>query len=201
MAPCTDFTSPQFDAAAALADPSVKPPRPDVRPRDFLGQCKPLLPDAAGGGVLKRTGPNDKQRLDRERGRARARFQAGGDEGRERFADQLAAAAGDGPVSLLRRAFAEKRRVRVVTRHGTGVRGAIEGTVAAFDKRFNMVLRACHEKYSVLVRHPPLPDGNGKARRVLERRERRLRQVLLHGGSVVAVSFAEDFAPSLGGVS
>jgi hypothetical protein len=44
-----------------------------------------------------------------------------------------------GPLSTLHRC--RGKRVRVVTRHARGVRGACVGHLAAFDKYMNLVLR------------------------------------------------------------
>lgn len=106
--------------------------------------------------------------------------------------DQIASRIKEGPFLLLKHAYQHKGKVRVVTRHGHGVRGVAEGTLLAFDKHFNMVLWDVDEKYTVLLRGVERMAGNGgdKVRRgnKQEHRQRRLKQVLIRGESVVMVS-------------
>jgi small nuclear ribonucleoprotein (snRNP)-like protein len=68
-----------------------------------------------------------------------------------------------GPLSTLHRC--RGKRVRVVTRHARGVRGACVGHLAAFDKYMNLVLRVrAHVS-------PPMIPGC-KARTKLTRKPR-----------------------------
>jgi len=71
-----------------------------------------------------------------------------------------------GPMSRLREWAAAGCRVRVVTRHAAGVRGAAEGTLVSYDKYMNLLLRDVREAYTVIVKVPrtkaalvPLPAG------------------------------------------
>jgi small nuclear ribonucleoprotein (snRNP)-like protein len=75
-----------------------------------------------------------------------------------------------GPMSRLREWAAAGCRVRVVTRHAAGVRGAAEGTLVAYDKYMNLLLRDVREAYTVIVKVPrtktalaPLPAGAAAA--------------------------------------
>jgi small nuclear ribonucleoprotein (snRNP)-like protein len=91
----------------------------------------------------------------------------------------------EGPLSLLHTWYSQRSSVRVVTRHSRGVRGVAIGTLVAFDKHTNLVLKDVEEQYTVLL--PVLKDGGRRGRRQ-ERRQRRLKQVLICGSSVVLVS-------------
>jgi small nuclear ribonucleoprotein (snRNP)-like protein len=64
---------------------------------------------------------------------------------------QLAAAAG-GPLAALGGWLRARRRVTVVTRHAAGVRGRAMGTLVAFDRYMNLVLRDVEERYTVIVK-------------------------------------------------
>jgi hypothetical protein len=44
--PCLDFTSPHFDAEAALKDPNLQPPVPDAAILDNVSKCASLVPAA-----------------------------------------------------------------------------------------------------------------------------------------------------------
>lgn len=103
---------------------------------------------------------------------------------------EVMGAVAAGPLLLLRRACAERGRIRVITRHARGVRGTSVGTLVAFDKYMNLILRDVEEEYTVLLRlgREVGPDGRlGRARRRQERRHRSLKQVLVMGDSVVCV--------------
>ena len=70
----------------------------------------------------------------------------------------------EGPLLLLKACYQQRSRVRVVTRHAHGVRGASEGTLVAFDRYLNLVLRDVEEQYTVLLRvQRPRPPGPGEA--------------------------------------
>ncbi|MEW5300853.1 MAG: hypothetical protein WDW36_003753 [Sanguina aurantia] len=64
--------------------------------------------------------------------------------------------------------FAARRRVKVITRHGRGVRGVAVGYLTAYDRFMNVVLRDVQESYTVLVKKPirrckPPPPGSATA--------------------------------------
>ncbi|KAL4419355.1 hypothetical protein ABPG77_001582 [Micractinium sp. CCAP 211/92] len=66
--------------------------------------------------------------------------------------DAIAERVQAGPLLLLKRCYQQRARVRVLTRHARGVRGSAEGTLVAFDKHLNLVLRDAEERYTVLLR-------------------------------------------------
>lgn len=53
-----------------------------------------------------------------------------------------------GPLSVLHKAFVQRDRVRVLIRYVNGIRGTLTGTLIAFDKHFNLILRDVEEMYS-----------------------------------------------------
>lgn len=144
-----DFFSPAFNAARALACIGLRPPDPTARPLDNLYRCRPLLPadhpDAAAApaqqqqqGIKGAAGAAERSRLARTSVvAARAAAKAP----RTSPIEELASRVREGPLTLLRRAYAARARLRVVTRHGRGVRGVAEGALVAFDKYMNLVLR------------------------------------------------------------
>lgn len=100
--------------------------------------------------------------------------------------DEIAQRVKQGPLLQLRGWYTQRQRVRVVTRHERGIRGTATGTLLAFDKHFNLVLRDVQESYTVLLR----VERGGRWCRQQERRHRSLKQVFIAGSSVVVVSLA-----------
>lgn len=93
-----------------------------------------------------------------------------------------------GPLLLLKQICAERGRAKVLTRHARGVRGSSTGTLVAFDKYMNMVLKDVEEDYTVLLRvERERPGKPSRMCRRQERRHRTLRQVFVRGESVVCV--------------
>lgn len=205
--PELDFLSPSFNAARALATVGLRPPDPSARPLDNLYRCRTLLPpDHPDAMAAPARQPRSKEAAEAaERARARTSVVAARSAARAQRSnpiEEVAARVREGPLALLRRAYAARARVRVVTRHGRGVRGVAEGTLAAFDKHMNMVLRDVEEAYTVLLRGVERlvgPPGCGHTRCApkQERRTRRLRQAFLRGDSVVLVSAAAGALPPL----
>ena len=80
-------------------------------------------------------------------------------------------AGSSGPLSLLRASIG--RPLWVVTRHRCGLRGVARGTIVAFDRHLNLVLRDVDETYTVLLRvprvvserpRPPPPAGGDEGK-------------------------------------
>jgi len=103
--------------------------------------------------------------------------------------DEIAARFSEGPLDLLSRCYKQRSAVRVVTRHDQGMRGIATGTLVAFDKHMNLVLRDVEESYTVLLSvERPTQHGGMRRCRKQEKRHRKLKQVFLAGNSVALVS-------------
>ena len=70
-------------------------------------------------------------------------------------------AATSGPTGLLRASVG--RPLWIVTRHRCGMRGVARGTVVAFDRHLNLVLRDVDETYTVLLRVPRVVSERPRA--------------------------------------
>ncbi|CAH0600889.1 unnamed protein product [Chrysodeixis includens] len=46
----------------------------------------------------------------------------------------------EGPLGVLRECVDKRLRLKIITRHGTGIRGVLHATLVAFDKQWNMAL-------------------------------------------------------------
>ena len=200
-----DFTSPHFDPLFALREGvkgAFKPPR-DVRPLDYVGKFRGFLPKRDPHFVdytAPRKGRSAESIAAQAAAKERAmRFKAKAAEfaTREKVIDVLAAEsrARGGPLSVLVKAFDEGRRVRVATRHRTGIRGVATAYVKAFDVYMNMVLQDVQETYSVRLRHTvedPKRPGRTRVKYALEQRSRHMNQVFLRGEQVVTVAVEKD---------
>ena len=83
--------------------------------------------------------------------------------------DTIASHLDSGPHSLLFRIKEQRKRVRIVIRYVNMIRGTLTGTLIAFDKHMNMILRDVEEVYS-----PRLVDEeNNKSNLELELERRR----------------------------
>ena len=200
-----DFHSKHFNPLLALRAGlrgELKPPR-NVRPLDFVGKFRQLLPKRHPAWV----DPN-RQRKTRtaesiaaqEAAKARAdRFRQKAAEFARR--DPVVGILADesrergGPLSVLVKAFDEGRRIRVATRHRSGIRGVAVAYLKAFDVYMNMVLQDVHEAYTVRLRHSvddPKRPGRTRVKYKLESRRRHLNQVFLRGEQVVTIAVEED---------
>lgn len=127
----------------------------------------------------------------------------------------IMALAAVGPLAVLAKWHAAGQRIYVVTRHASGVRGRAVGTLVAFDKYMNLLLRDVEETYTVIVKvkrvkqqvltqgqefQPPqqqqqpsdssVPATRTRTRwcRKQQHRFRQLDQILLKGDNIVLVS-------------
>ena len=102
-----------------------------------------------------------------------------------------------GPLSLLARAMEERRRVRVRTRHASGVRGEAYAYVKAFDRHLNLILADVTETSSQRARiqrrcGTSNEEGKTKNAHKLVWRTRRLAQIFVRGEQVVLVAVEGD---------
>ena len=167
----------------------------------------PRRPAGPGAGpspherAQKRVAPGDASAQAPLAGQGAGAGQADADPPRRLGAfDEIAELTKEGPYALLYRAYKARGRVRVILRWQGGVRGTCEGTLLAYDKHFNLLLRDCVEDYAQpeLVQRPVGGDADrGQAparvcwRRKLVHRSRALEQVLVRGDSVVLVTDAQ----------
>lgn len=112
-----------------------------------------------------------------------------------------------GPLLLLRRL--QRQRIKVMTRYVNAIRGTLTGTLIAFDKHMNMILRDVVEIYSP---RPLDSQSKSNVETELERRQklisgeestlssdgkwsvrqREMKQILLRGDNVVMVYKADQ---------
>lgn len=201
VVPALDFADERFDPLLALQPGSgAMPPYPRMRALDTVRQCRRLLPDADASTSTKGQSSRDlasfaAQALAKQRAQ---RFVKQEEEfgRREQLCDALANSknAREGPLRVLRDARERRERVRVVTRHGRGVRGYAHAYVTAFDKFGNMILTDVDETYTVrIVREVEKSSANDAKTRTrlapkLEERSRHIQQIFVRGEHVVSVS-------------
>ena len=203
--PRLDFYSPEFDPVRALApDSGALPPRPRARALDTVRQCRRLLPSSSAVATTTTTnarGLNSFAAQARAKERAR-KFNEEGEAFRRREGvfDALSNSkqATEGPLRVLRDARLQRLRVRIVTRHASGVRGTCDAYVVAFDKFANMVLSDVEERYTVktkrVVEKTRVNAESGEEKTTvriapkLDHRTRRINQVFMRGEQVVSVS-------------
>lgn len=192
-----NFLSPKFDALLALTTSGVQPPIPNARPLDNLHNFRRFLPPDHPQYLAPKTDIGVSQAgttADKERGKQRVTYlqqERERQKGRARInpIDEIAARFSEGPLGLLSRCYKQRSAVRVVTRHDRGIRGVATGTLVAFDKHMNLVLRDVEESYTVLLSvERPTQHGGMRRCRKQEKRHRRLKQVFLAGNSVALVS-------------
>lgn len=212
--PRLDFYSPEFDPVRALApDSGAIPPRPRARALDTVRQCRRLLPSSTSSSATATTTTEPATTTKTARGlnsfaaqaRAKERARKFNEEGeafrrREGVFDALANSkqATEGPLRVLRDARLQRLRVRIVTRHASGVRGTCDAYVVAFDKFANMVLSDVEERYTVktkrVVEKTRVNEKSGEETTTLriapklDHRTRRINQVFMRGEQVVSVS-------------
>ena len=183
-----DFSSPYFDPLLALThDPPIEPPV-DAAPLDNIAKCRGILssdmPESLANVESKQSTEEAKAKALSFKERALMQEQRC----RESCTMSLKAVISHvkpGPLLLL--ADWTGTTVRVVTKHARGVRGQAFGTLVAFDKFTNLLLRDVEETYSVRIK---VEKASGRSGTKLDQRERSLPLVMIKGDSVVAVSKA-----------
>ncbi|KAJ9522085.1 hypothetical protein QJQ45_005197 [Haematococcus lacustris] len=156
--PALDFLSDAFDAQRALDTPGLRPPVPDVKPLDNLAKCRWLLPpeipeSLAGKDRNAKSGSEaTREKHEQLKTKALSTIQRIEQSCTVSLAGVLAYVKPGMPQDCLRRWQQQQQRVRVVTRHGCGVRGVAEGQLVAYDTFMNLVLRDVSEQYTVMTR-------------------------------------------------
>eukprot|EP00775_Hariotina_reticulata_P011596 gene11596-11740_t len=144
-----DFTSPFFDAEAALKQPDLQPPVPDAAVLDNVSKCASLVPGALQQASTHRVASEEskakaaalKLRAQKAAERAEASVRIGS------LASIMSLAA-QGPLAVLAKWHAAGQRVLVVTRHAAGVRAKAVGTLKGFDRFMNLLLYDVEESYT-----------------------------------------------------
>lgn len=99
--------------------------------------------------------------------------------------ETIASYLDSGPHSFLFRMREERKRVKIVIRYVNMVRGTLTGTIIAFDKHMNMILRDVEEVYSPRLAN----EENKKSNLDLElERQRRIRASKEAGGKQSSLS-------------
>lgn len=145
------FTSPDFDPVAALAHNDddddavlrVNPWLADCPIFDRVELCRSILPRTDPLFRAAKRGPPFSA--------TQAANTAAGKAANTKAPPAFVAIASmyqQGPFSLLYETLMRRKRVRVVIRYSNGIRGTLTGTLLAFDKHFNLLLRNVDEVYS-----------------------------------------------------
>lgn len=175
--PALDFLSPAFDPALALATPGLVPPDPNALPMDNVSKCRsilpPELPESLSNMVKKQASEESKLKASQFKERAAKLTQRIRDSCTISL-DKVLHSVKPGPIRVMANWLEAGLRVRVVTRHGRGVRGVATGRLVAYDRYMNVLLCDVVEDYTVRVRvtrervrHPapaadtsaPIPSG------------------------------------------
>ncbi len=180
-----DFLSSAFDPSAALTRASrddvyrANPWMEGTSILDNLGKCTTLLPE---DDPLHRS--NDRRFQNRKTTvqsllptKEASSTNSKGNETRKRTRnsshpfDTIASHLDSGPHSLLLRLKEQRKRIKVVIRYVNMVRGTLSGTLIAFDKHMNMILKDVEEVYSPRIANEDHSKSN------LELELERLRRV------------------------
>ncbi len=147
-----NFRSKLFNAnKALLSNAIISVPVPDAVPMDNLHKCRTILPindENYDGRII--VGPIDKKLVEEKYDR-KSTTSSMKTKIRKDKLSSIADCFQVGPMSLLRRCFRNQRRICVRTRAINGERGQIVGSLDAFDKHMNMILRNAVETYRVNI--------------------------------------------------
>ncbi|TMW58663.1 hypothetical protein Poli38472_010222 [Pythium oligandrum] len=134
-----DFRSSAFDALKALTTASVKPLVSSVYPLDNIHKCRHLLPESDPNHQRLVT-VTPKPVAPKPSTKTQAAASTDTPPPADGFFSALADTYLDGPFTVLRRCFLERKRVQVVIRRVNSIRGTCSGFLKAFDKHMNLVL-------------------------------------------------------------
>ena len=184
-----DFTSVAFEPLLALSS-GLEPPV-DAAALDNVAKCRVILPSSMPESLANM----EKHPKANEASKAKAQsFKERAQTIEERVKsscsmslETIISYVKPGPVRMLVGFIGT--RVRVVTKHARGIRGEATGTLVAFDKFVNVVLRDVEEKYNVRLLVEKSPGGGMRPK--LDQRKRSLPLVMIKGDSLVTVSRAE----------
>lgn len=184
-----DFSSKHFNPLKALRSSLAVPPLRNARPLDNILKCRIYLPESlpSRSSAERNSAP---QRTRTDGAKQRTGVKAHDKRSKTNIMESMMSYGEDkGPLAWLAGRAKTRATVRVVTRHRRGIRGVAEGSLIAFDKHMNLVLRDVEERYTVrLMVDKEMPNGSRRRRPVLETRKRSLPNVLLTGRNVVCVS-------------
>ena len=223
-----DFKSKYFNSSVVLTTkPSPDPPR-KVRPLENVRRFRRLLPPndplridpnllPAGGRVQGRKKTPEPTEKEKETLAAKAlamdramKFRAQSEAARMRVPVLQTLAetekSNGGPVAnVLTKAMEQKIKVKITTRHASGVRGTAVAYLKAFDRHMNMILVDVFETSSVRTKvwrtvEVNYFDEDSQSQKTktktrqgykLEQKTRHLQQVFLRGEQVVLVALVE----------
>ena len=181
-----DFLSSKFDPSAALTRASredvcrANPWMEGSSVLDNIGKCATLLPD---NDPLQR---DDRHRIQLRKTKVQSLLPAQESSSKNNSKDNetrkrprnnphpfdtIASHLESGPHSLLFRLKEERKRIKIVIRYVNMVRGTLSGTLIAFDKHMNMILKDVEEVYSPRLVNEEHSQSN------LELEQERLRRV------------------------
>ena len=189
-----DVLSPSFDSELALASPALSEQLcalfPQARPLNNINEFRRLLPATAADAVAtdhhRRAGsshalapkvaaPEARPGVDTRTADATKANASAAGSGRQKLTAQWREQFAEGPIGALGKLV--KRRVRVVTRHESGLRGWCEGQLLLCDRRFDLLLADAVEHF---VTESPADRGR-------QWQERRSPQLLLRGDGIISV--------------
>jgi len=143
-----DFLSNRFDPQKALLSGlQLKLPMPNAAPLDNLHKCRSLLPqddENFDGRIVIGPRSSTEHKASNRKKENMTKKSAG-------KLSSVADCFQDGPMSLLRRCFRNQDRICVRTRAIDGERGRVVGSLDAFDKHMNLILRNVIETQIVKI--------------------------------------------------
>ena len=189
-----DVLSPSFDPELALASPALSEQLcalfPQARPLNNINEFRRLLPATAADAMAtdhhRRAGsshalapkvaaPEARPGVDTRTADAPKANASAAGSGRQKLTTRWREQFAEGPIGALGKLV--KRRVRVVMRHESGLRGWCEGQLLLCDRRFDLLLADAVEHF--VAESPPDHERQWQ--------ERRSPQLLLRGDGIISV--------------